>query len=71
MQRRVLHTLTHTYTLAYRVDLRFPCVYGRFWMCTGDKFSTALTISQTCNLKPKENALVTIDGKDAIEVLSL
>ena len=40
----------------------------RFWMCTGDKFSTALTISQTCNLKPKSNVLITLDGKDSAEV---
>jgi magnesium-transporting ATPase (P-type) len=40
----------------------------KFWMCTGDKFSTALTISQTCNLKQKHNLLVTVDGKDEKEV---
>jgi magnesium-transporting ATPase (P-type) len=39
-----------------------------FWMLTGDKFSTALTIANTCNLKPKHNLLIEIDGESACEV---
>jgi phospholipid-translocating ATPase len=40
----------------------------RFWMCTGDKFSTALTIAQTCNLKQKDYDLIEVVGKDAAAV---
>jgi hypothetical protein len=40
----------------------------RFWMCTGDKFSTALTIAQTCNLKLKTDELVTLEGTTELEV---
>jgi phospholipid-translocating ATPase len=39
-----------------------------FWMLTGDKFSTALTIAKTCNLKPAGNSLIEIDGESASEV---
>jgi phospholipid-translocating ATPase len=39
-----------------------------FWMLTGDKFSTALTIAKTCNLKPAGNNLIEIDGESASEV---
>lgn len=35
-----------------------------FWMLTGDKFSTALTIAGTAALKPKSNLLITIEGDD-------
>jgi hypothetical protein len=40
----------------------------RFWMCTGDKFSTALTISKTCNLKLKTDELVELEGVTESEV---
>lgn len=33
-----------------------------FWMLTGDKFSTALTIAKTCNLKPSHNELIELEG---------
>lgn len=39
-----------------------------FWMLTGDKFSTALTIANTCNLKPKHNLLIEVEGESASEV---
>lgn len=42
----------------------------RFWMCTGDKFSTALTISQTCNLKPRSNLLIPVEGYNVSDVAS-
>ena len=37
-------------------------------MCTGDKFSTALTISRTCNLYQKADVLVTLEGANPGEV---
>lgn len=40
----------------------------RFWMLTGDKFSTALTIARTCNLKPKSTSLRTIEGNNEAEI---
>lgn len=40
-------------------------------MCTGDKFSTALTISKTCNLKLKTDELVELEGVDAAQVCTL
>lgn len=39
-----------------------------FWMCTGDKFSTALTIAKTCNLKPAQNTLIEVEGETETEV---
>jgi magnesium-transporting ATPase (P-type) len=39
-----------------------------FWMLTGDKFSTALTIARTCNLKTKDSALIEIEGETPEEV---
>ena len=39
-----------------------------FWMLTGDKFSTALTIARTCNLKTRETALIEIEGETQEEV---
>jgi P-type E1-E2 ATPase len=40
----------------------------KFWMCTGDKFTTALTIARTCNLKLPQNQLVIVAGSTAVEV---
>ena len=40
----------------------------RFWMLTGDKFSTALTIANNCNLRPTGSRLVSVDGASEEEV---
>lgn len=36
----------------------------KIWMCTGDKYSTAQTIAQTCALWPPGSELLSIDGND-------
>eukprot|EP01029_Cantina_marsupialis_P021360 TRINITY_DN50_c1_g1_i4.p1 TRINITY_DN50_c1_g1~~TRINITY_DN50_c1_g1_i4.p1 ORF type:complete len:1122 (-),score=321.77 TRINITY_DN50_c1_g1_i4:384-3749(-) len=38
----------------------------KIWMCTGDKYSTALTIAHSCNLKTNnaQSLLIPIEGKD-------
>ena len=40
----------------------------KFWMLTGDKPSTALTIALTCKLMPKTNVLRPVEGEDQFEV---
>lgn len=40
----------------------------KFWMLTGDKPSTALTIALTCRLMPKSNVLRPVEGEDQFEV---
>ncbi|KAJ6241987.1 putative phospholipid-transporting atpase [Anaeramoeba flamelloides] len=40
----------------------------KFWMLTGDKFSTAVQIAKSCNLMPFDGLLFPIEGGDQAEV---
>ena len=40
----------------------------KIWMCTGDKYSTAQTIAQTCALWPAGSDLLSIEGNDRASV---
>lgn len=40
----------------------------RFWMATGDKFNTALTIARTCRLMTRDSELVKVEGSDVAAV---
>lgn len=42
----------------------------KVWMCTGDKYTTAKTISYTCKLCDSATTLLSVDGETADEVSS-